>query len=195
MEKPEGGKPAVLFLEDGSFFLGKGFGAEINITGEVVFNTGMVGYPESMTDPSYAGQILCFTYPLIGNYGVPSMRDRDLFGLPVAFRIRVNQGQRDHCPGEPARLLSHWGSKTTLSEWMRNEGIPGIADIDTRALVTTTGERGDDGCAGKRGGPPRKREMKEMLNNASRYDTIDFVKAVSCRECEVRNSGKDSCSS
>lgn len=182
MEKPEGGKQAVLFLEDGSFFLGKGFGAEINITGEVVFNTGMVGYPESMTDPSYAGQILCFTYPLIGNYGVPSMRDRDLFGLPVDFEseaIKVS----GIIVQEACETPHHWGSKTTLSEWMMNEGIPGIADIDTRALVTTIRERGVMmGVLANGADLPGKREMKEMLNNASRYDTINFVKAVSCRE-------------
>jgi carbamoyl-phosphate synthase small subunit len=182
MEKPEGGKQAVLFLEDGSFFLGKGFGAEVNITGEVVFNTGMVGYPESMTDPSYAGQILCFTYPLIGNYGVPSMRDRDLFGLPVNFEseaIKVS----GIIVQEACETPHHWGSKTTLSEWMMNEGIPGIADMDTRALVTTIRERGVMmGVLANGVDLPGKREMKEMLNNASRYDTINFVKAVSCRE-------------
>ena len=74
MQKPDGSKPAVLMLEDGTTFLGKGFGAQTTVVGEAVFNTGMVGYPESMTDPSYSGQVLCFTYPLIGNYGVPGRR-------------------------------------------------------------------------------------------------------------------------
>ncbi|MDA4118006.1 MAG: hypothetical protein OK455_06650, partial [Thaumarchaeota archaeon] len=85
IEKADGSRPAVLLLEDGTLFLGRGFGAEATVVGELVFNTGMVGYPESMTDPSYSGQVLCFTYPLIGNYGVPDKEDRDVFGLPRYF--------------------------------------------------------------------------------------------------------------
>ena len=72
-------------LEDGSIFEGIGFGYPDAVAGEVVFNTGMVGYTETLTDPSYRGQILCLTYPLIGNYGVPSMDDIDEFGLPRFF--------------------------------------------------------------------------------------------------------------
>jgi len=89
---PRPSKEALLMLEDGSLFFGSSFGTEADTIGEVVFNTGMVGYPESMTDPSYAGQILCFTYPLIGNYGVPAYEERDEFGLPRFFesnRIKV----------------------------------------------------------------------------------------------------------
>jgi carbamoylphosphate synthase small subunit len=82
--RPEKASKAVLVLEDESFFIGKGFGAVGKISGEVVFATGMVGYPESLTDPSYHGQILTLTYPLIGNYGVPAY-DSDEFGIPVKF--------------------------------------------------------------------------------------------------------------
>ena len=78
-------KEALLLLEDGSIFFGQGFGAEVDAVGEVVFNTGMVGYLESMTDPSYEGQILAFTYPLIGNYGVPPYSTKDAYGLPRFF--------------------------------------------------------------------------------------------------------------
>ena len=78
-------KDAFLLLQDGSIFYGKGFGAETDSVGEVVFNTGMVGYCESLTDPSYAGQVLCFTYPLMGNYGVPSYAEKDRFSLPRFF--------------------------------------------------------------------------------------------------------------
>ena len=109
MEKPDGSRPAVLLLEDGTLFLGKGFGAEATVVGELVFNTGMVGYPESMTDPSYAGQVLCFTYPLIGNYGVPSGQEKDVFGLPRHFEssgIKVTGlVVQEHC-AKP----SHWAS-------------------------------------------------------------------------------------
>ncbi|MEM2560399.1 MAG: carbamoyl-phosphate synthase domain-containing protein, partial [Candidatus Bathyarchaeia archaeon] len=75
---------AALVLEDGTFFIGRGFGAVKKVSGEVVFSTGMVGYPESLTDPSYLGQILVLTYPLIGNYGIPEY-DYDCFGIPVSF--------------------------------------------------------------------------------------------------------------
>jgi carbamoyl-phosphate synthase small subunit len=82
---------AVLALEDGSVFRGVGFGAEVEASGEVVFNTGMAGYPKSITDPSYAGQILVQTYPLIGNYGVSNRRDK--YGFP-SHRSRINPGWR-----------------------------------------------------------------------------------------------------
>ncbi len=141
MEKTEGSNPAVLLLEDGSLFLGKGFGAETTTVAEVVFTTGMVGYPESMTDPSYAGQVLTFTYPLIGNYGVSSLQELDPVGLPRQFEsesIKVS----GIIVSENCERPSHWDSKRTLSEWMRGEGIPGISGIDTRALVTKLRERG-----------------------------------------------------
>lgn len=122
MEKPEGSRPAVLLLEDGTLFLGKGFGAEATVVGEIVFNTGMVGYPESMTDPSYAGQVLCFTYPLIGNYGIPSSQDKDV-GLPRYFEsdgIKVSGlVVQEHC-----QRPSHWASVQNLSSWMSDQGIP-----------------------------------------------------------------------
>ena len=79
------GNNAVLILEDGSKFYGKGFGKTSTVVGEVVFNTGMVGYTESLTDPSYGGQLLSFTYPLIGNYGVPDYSNHDEFSLPAHF--------------------------------------------------------------------------------------------------------------
>jgi carbamoyl-phosphate synthase small subunit len=138
MEKPEGSKPAVLLLEDGTFFLGKGFGAEATVVGELVFNTGMVGYPESMTDPSYSGQVLCFTYPLIGNYGVPSAEEKDGFGLPRYFEssgIKVTGlVVQEYC-----HRPSHWASVRTLSEWMSDHDIPGI-EGSTRELLCRRSE-------------------------------------------------------
>ncbi len=125
-------KKAVLLLEDGTFFVGKGFGAITKASGEVVFSTSMVGYPEALTDPSYKGQILTLTYPLVGNYGVPSY-DLD-YGLPLYFEsdhIQV-QGLVIH---ELCHSPYHWASTRTLDKWLNDEGIPGIYGIDTRHLT------------------------------------------------------------
>lgn len=125
---------AILALEDGTIIHGKGFGAQTEVTGEVVFNTGMVGYPESLTDPSYHEQILVQTYPLIGNYGVPSYSIIDEFGIPLNFesnKIQV-KGYVIHSLSENA---SHWSCKKTLNEWLIEQNIPGIRDIDTRFLT------------------------------------------------------------
>jgi len=125
-------KKAVLLLEDGTFFIGKGFGATRKISGEVVFSTSMVGYPEALTDPSYKGQILTLTYPLVGNYGVPPY---DLsFGLPLYFesdRIQTSGLIIHELCTEPY----HWASTRTLDKWLSDEGIPGISGIDTRRLT------------------------------------------------------------
>jgi carbamoyl-phosphate synthase small subunit len=121
-------------LEDGSIFDGIGFGYPADIVGEVVFNTGMVGYTEALTDPSYRGQILCLTYPLIGNYGVPSAEDTDEFGLPRFFesdRIQV-RGLIIH---DLSVIASHWSCVKTLDEWLYEQRIPGICNIDTRELT------------------------------------------------------------
>jgi len=121
-------------LEDGTTFEGEGHGAPAEVTREVVFNTGMVGYPESLTDPSYNGQILVQTYPLIGCYGVPSMSVRDAYGLPVHFeseRVQVS----GYVIYEMQRHPSHWTSSTDLDSWLREQGIPVISGIDTRELT------------------------------------------------------------
>ncbi len=125
-------KKAVLVLEDGTLFTGHGFGATQKTTGEVVFSTSMVGYPEALTDPSYKGQILTLTYPLVGNYGVPPY-DLNL-GLPLYFeseRIQV-QGLVIH---ELCEEPFHWASTRTLDKWLADEGIPGICGVDTRRLT------------------------------------------------------------
>ncbi len=115
---------AVLALADGTIFEGVGFGASAEIGGEVVFNTGIVGYPESITDPSYHGQILCQTYPLIGNYGVD----------PSAF-----ESEKPRIAGYVVSELcdrpSHATSRKTLDDWLRENGVPGISGVDTRALT------------------------------------------------------------
>jgi carbamoyl-phosphate synthase small subunit len=129
-----------LVLEDNSEFPGTLFGANTAVAGEAVFNTGMVGYPESMTDPSYAGQLLVMTYPLIGNYGVPG-NDLDEFGLPAGFesdRIRV--------AGLVVATLSsdtsHWSASRSLHAWMEESGVPGIAGVDTRAVAKRIRDEG-----------------------------------------------------
>jgi carbamoyl-phosphate synthase small subunit len=125
-------KKAVLLLEDGTFFVGTGFGAPKKTSGEVVFSTSMVGYPEALTDPSYKGQVLTLTYPLVGNYGVPPF---DLnFGIPLYFesdRIQV-QGLVIH---ELCHNPYHWASTRTLDKWLSDEGVPGIYGLDTRRLT------------------------------------------------------------
>ena len=130
--KKSNSKKAVLLLEDGTFFVGKGFGTSKKTSGEVVFSTSMVGYPEALTDPSYKGQILTLTYPLVGNYGVPPF---DLnFGLPLYFesdRIQV-QGLVIH---ELCHNPHHWASTRTLDKWLSDEGIPGIYGVDTRHIT------------------------------------------------------------
>jgi carbamoyl-phosphate synthase small subunit len=121
-------------LEDGSIFEGSGFGYPAAVAGEVVFNTGMVGYTETLTDPSYRGQILCLTYPLIGNYGVPSMDDIDEFGLPRFFesdKIQV-KGLIIH---DLSIAASHWSCVKTLDEWLYEQRIPGVYNIDTREVT------------------------------------------------------------
>ena len=128
-----------LVLEDGSIFQGYSFGYPCSTSGEVVFNTGMVGYPESVTDPSYSGQILVFTYPLIGNYGIPEYSMKD--GLNKYF-----ESDRIHVRGivvsENSAEFSHWNASVSLSEWLNKNKVPGICGIDTRAITKKLRERG-----------------------------------------------------
>jgi len=121
-----------LTLEDGTELKGFGFGAKQSIAGEVVFNTGMVGYPESFTDPSYAGQILVLTYPLIGNYGVPEeIKKNKMFTNFESEKIQI-QGL---IVSENCKQHSHWNAKMSLDRWLKKHKIPAIEGIDTRALT------------------------------------------------------------
>lgn len=133
--------PASLVLEDGTIFHGDTFGAATNSDGEVVFQTGMVGYPESMTDPSYHGQILVLTYPLVGNYGIPD-EDLDERGLMLHFESNNKIWTSGLVVGEICEEPSHWRSKLTLSEWMKKHRVPGISGVDTRALTKKIRENG-----------------------------------------------------
>lgn len=123
----------TLFLEDGTRFDGVGLGAPVSKVGEVVFTTGMVGYPESLTDPSYRGQILTFTYPLIGNYGVPQPDAKDPDGLPAFLESDHVQVRGIVVRGTTPP--NHWTSSRSLATWLEEEGVPGISGIDTRRLT------------------------------------------------------------
>jgi len=185
MENNEAADAAVLALEDGSLFVGKSFGAETTSVAEVVFTTGMVGYPESMTDPSFAGQLLCFTYPLIGNYGVASMGDVDSMGFPRQFEsesIKVSGIIVQEWCEKP----NHWASRRTVSEWMASEGIPGICDVDTRALVSKIREAGVMmGVLASGSGLTNRKGLLRVLRDATRYDAIEFVRRVSPKKPQV----------
>jgi len=133
-----GSAPLELVLKDGSAYSGNGFGFRKSVAGEVVFNTGMVGYPESLTDPSYSGQILVLTYPLIGNYGVPGNGTEAAARDFESGRIQV----RGLIVSEYSNSYSHWTADRSLSEWMVEHKIPGISGIDTRALTKKIREKG-----------------------------------------------------
>ncbi|MDP2439841.1 MAG: glutamine-hydrolyzing carbamoyl-phosphate synthase small subunit, partial [archaeon] len=152
-----------LVLPDGSHLPGKSFGHYGSRAGELVFTTGMVGYPEAMTDPSYRGQILTFTYPMIGNYGVPA-REYDELGL-----LKYYESDKIHVQGivvqEYSREYSHASAVRSLSDWMKEESVPGIQGIDTRYITTRIRETGamlaklDIGGADLRFDDPNKRNL------------------------------------
>ncbi len=142
----------ALILEDGTKFSGTSFGSPGQALGEVVFTTGMAGYPQFLTDPSFRGQIVASTYPLAGNYGVPAM-ERDRFGIPLQFESDRIQA-RGLVVAEHCEAPSHHGSRRSLGAWLAAEGVSGIAGIDTRALTKHLRERGvmrgaivPEGCA------------------------------------------------
>lgn len=132
-------KFANLVLEDGSAFEGYSFGATQSVSGEIVFNTAMTGYPESLTDPSYSGQILVITYPLIGNYGVPPTDKED--GL-----LKFFESDKIHIKGlvisDYSFKYSHWNAVKSLADWLKESDIPGIYGIDTRNITQIIRERG-----------------------------------------------------
>lgn len=185
---------AKLLLEDGTMMEGVGFGHPTKVVGEVVFNTGMVGYTEALTDPSYRGQIVCFTYPLIGNYGVPSYSLRDEFNLPLHFesdKIQAN-GLIVH---EASGFASHWASTKTLDEWLLEEGIPGVSGIDTRALTKKTRDQGVMmGTLEVSENEIEEDSLFKTLEKSPKYDDIDFMSEVSTKnvvkyESPIPNKG------
>jgi carbamoyl-phosphate synthase small subunit len=159
-------KKAILVLEDGSAYEGEAFGAKTTTYGEVVFDTSMAGYQEMLTDPSFAGQILVPTYPLIGNYGI---NESDFESKQIQIR---GLAVRECCP-QP----SHWQSTRTLHEFLLAYGIPGISGIDTRAL--TRHLRLEGAMMGMVTSEMTAGEALEVLRSAPRYDDTDFVRQVS----------------
>jgi carbamoyl-phosphate synthase small subunit len=132
-------KHARLILEDGTEFIGESFGYQQSCAGEVVFATGMVGYPESFTDPSYKGQILTLTFPLIGNYGMPE--EKKMNGI-----LQHYESDKAQISGVIVENYSHhyhhWNAQTSLAQWLYNQEIPAISGIDTRALTKRLREKG-----------------------------------------------------
>lgn len=170
---------AALILEDGTTFHGKSFGYAGSTAGEVVFNTAMTGYPESLTDPSYEGQILVTTYPILGNYGVPPRREKDDVSEyyesdKIHARAIVAQDYSwDH---------SHWQADRSLAQWLEEEKIPGIYGIDTRALTKLLREKGS--MLGK--------IVVEGTPDVDFYDpnVENLVAKVSCTAPEEHGSGE-----
>ncbi|MBQ9525749.1 MAG: carbamoyl-phosphate synthase large subunit [Bacteroidaceae bacterium] len=174
-------KEARLILDDGTVFCGWSFGAETNTVGEVVFNTAMMGYPESLTDPSYAGQILVTTFPLIGNYGVPDT-GQGADGLPLFM-----ESDRIHPKGlivaDYSEQYSHWNAKESLSSWLKREGIPAISGIDTRRLTKLLREHGV-----MRGQIIIEHSTLNIEHCQEDYGSINWVEKVSCKEVITYNA-------
>jgi carbamoyl-phosphate synthase small subunit len=177
-------------LEDGSVFEGIGFGYPSAIAGEVVFNTGMVGYTETLTDPSYRGQILCLTYPLVGNYGVPSFDVVDQYGLPKFFESEKIQ-VKALLIHDLSNIASHWSCVRTLDQWLYDEKIPGIYGIDTRELTKKIRVHGVMmGAVVVSETPIEDSRLQKVLASA-KYDGLNFMPEVSAsspQEYGDRNS-------
>ena len=164
-------KEARLILDDGTEFCGWSFGYEANAVGEVVFNTAMTGYPESLTDPSYAGQILVTTYPLIGNYGVPETGGEPLPKFMESEGIHV----KGLVVADYSERYSHWNAKESLAEWLKREKIPAITGIDTRRLTQRLRE------SGVMRGRIIISENSDYSEHSD-YGSINWVEQVSCKE-------------
>ena len=171
-------REARLILDDGSQFVGTSFGYEANAVGEVVFSTSMTGYPESLTDPSYAGQILVTTYPLIGNYGVPDAGIADN-GLPSFM-----ESDRIHAKAlvvaDYSEACSHWNAVESLQQWLKREKIPALTGIDTRRLTQVLRESGV--MMGRIVIQSNPSATAEGSDDAADYGSVNWVEKVSCKE-------------
>lgn len=187
-------KKASLILEDGTKFEGFSFGATKSCSGEVVFNTGMTGYPESLTDPSYLGQILVSTFPLIGNYGVPS-RQEEFDGMSAYLESEKIHPQAIVCQ-DYSTEYSHWQSVSSLSDWLIEENVVGICGIDTRALTKILRDKGSmlgkiivDGCSNIDFYDPNK---ENLVGKSSCKEVIEYgignTKNVVLVDCGVKNN-------
>ena len=180
-----------MILDDGTVLEGEGFGYPKTVFGEAVFNTGMVGYVETLTDPSYKGQILSITYPLVGNYGVPDPSVIDPAGIPLNFesdRIQV-RGLVIH---ELSKIASHWNLDMTLDEWLYKSQTPGISGVDTRHLTKSLREDGVRMSALQVSeNPIDAASLKERLAQAPQYNNEHFVDDVSTKQSVSFGSGRN----
>ena len=192
-------KTATLVLDDGSKFHGFSFGYDKAVAGEVVFNTAMTGYPESLTDPSYAGQLMVLTYPLVGNYGVPpfSIEENDLPTFMESEKIHAEA----IIVSDYSEEYSHWNAVESLGDWLKREMIPGITGIDTRALTKKIREHGvmmgriliDDETGMKYGGIAGLNMQPGSLHvpfEMPDYGSINYVDRVSCKEIITYGEGE-----
>ena len=176
-------KKVTLVLDDGTKFYGQSFGYEKPVAGEVVFNTAMMGYPESLTDPSYAGQLMALTFPLVGNYGVPAF-SIEQNGLPTFM-----ESDRIYATAiivsDYSEQYSHWNAKESLADWLKREQVPGVTGIDTRQLTKVLRERGV--MMGRLEYPdiPENPDNLEIPD----YGSINWVERVSCKDVIRYNEG------
>ncbi len=174
-----------LIFDDGTVIEGEGFGYSTAVFGEIVFNTGMVGYTEALTDPSYNGQILTLTYPLVGNYGVPDPSVKDDDGILKFFESDKIQ-TRGLVVHELSLNASHWNLSMTLDEWLYNEKIPGISGIDTRELTKKLRTSGVMMAALVVSDSEIDVEkVRSDLQSATHYDSEQFMDVVSTKQEKV----------
>ena len=172
-------RDVTLVLQDGTEFKGKSFGYEKPVAGEVVFNTAMMGYPESLTDPSYAGQLMTLTYPLVGNYGVPpfTVEKNGIATFMESDRIYASA----IIVSDYSEDFSHWNACESLADWLKREQVPGVTGIDTRQLTKVLREHGV--MMGKL--VFEGMEAPEELD----YGQINWVERVSCKDVVRYNEG------
>ena len=172
---------ATLVLDNGMRFEGTAFGCEKPAVGEVVFCTAMTGYPESLTDAAYAGQLVVLTYPLVGNYGVPSHEVKEL-GLEKFFESNKIQVS-GLIVTDYSEEYSHWNAAETLDAWMKREGVPGITGVDTRAITKALRD------GGVMGGQIIIGDAAEQPKGEA-YDTINLAATVACTEPVTYGEGE-----
>ncbi len=171
-------KNCKIILEDGTEFTGQSFGSETSASGEIVFNTAMTGYPESLTDPSYKGQILTLTYPLVGNYGVPGTeKENELHKFYESHALHIS-GLIIH---DYSFKHNHWNANKSLGDWLKEYDLPGIYGIDTRELTKILREKGT--------------MLGKIIFNNEKIDFYDpnkenQVAKVSTKEKRVYGNGK-----
>lgn len=173
-------RKVTLELEDGTRFHGYSFGYEHPVAGQVVFNTAMMGYPESLTDPSYAGQLMVLTYPLVGNYGVPpfTINESGIATFMESDRIYASAV----IVADYSEEFSHWNACESLADWLKREHVPGITGIDTRELTKVLREHG------VMMGKILFDDEPDNIPNAD-YEGVNFVDKVSCKDIIRYNEG------